>query len=135
MDSLPTLVIQPKSTVSPSRCTGHRRFTVKPSRALKSTSGLNQEITSSKTFHDEGTPLLVSPALLRQRLMGQIDLSRIRKDREGWIIEIAEVKSSSIGRENFLRGQRARLFESANFLSGIFGHRSKLILLSGEESP
>lgn len=67
--------------------------------------------------------------------MGQIDLSRLKKDREGWLIEIAEVKSSSIGHENFFRGQRSRLFQSANFLSGIFGHRSKFILLSGEESP
>ena len=101
----------------------------------KSTFGLKQEILASQTFHLEGIPLLVSPTLLRERFMGQIDLSRLKKDREGWLIEIAEVKSSSIGHENFLRGQRARLFESANFLSGIFGHRSKLILLSGEESP
>ena len=73
--------------------------------------------------------MLVSPKLLRERQLGQIDLAKIIKDEGGWKIEIAEVKSSKIGEENILRGQRSRLFSSQNFLSGLFGFRSRLIHL------
>lgn len=66
--------------------------------------------------------------------MGQIDLARLKKDRSGWLIEIAEVKSSDMGAESMLRGQRSRLFSSIKFLSGIFGHRSKFLLLSDTDS-
>jgi hypothetical protein len=89
---------------------------------------------ASCDFHREGMALLVSPQLLRERQLGQIDLARLRKDSQGWIIEVAEVKSSEIGLEMILRGQRSRLFSSIKFLSGIFGHRSKFILLSHGES-
>ena len=65
--------------------------------------------------------------------MGQIDLARLKKDRQGWVIEIAEVKSSQMGANAILRGQRSRIFHSIKFLSGIFGHRSKFILLSENE--
>lgn len=65
--------------------------------------------------------------------MGQIDLSRLRKDREGWIIEVKEVKSSVIGEEMLLRGQRSRLFSAVKFLAGIFGFRAKFVLSSSED--
>lgn len=61
--------------------------------------------------------------------MGQIDLARMLKDQSGWMIEIAEVKSSSVGEEKLLRGQRYRLFMAQRFLSAIFGHPSKLLSL------
>jgi hypothetical protein len=67
-------------------------------------------------------------------MMGQIDLARMGKDKTGWLIEIAEVKSSDIGIESVMRGQRSRLFASVKFLTGIFGYRSKFILLTGEDS-
>lgn len=88
--------------------------------------GFNLEKETSQTFHLQGVPLLVSSALLRSRNLGQIDLARICVDREGWIIEIGEVKSSSVGVEQMIRSQRSRLFASQHFISGIFGHRSRL---------
>lgn len=109
------------------------RFTGKPSRASKSSSGLNEELFFSRTFHNEGTPLLVSPKLLRSRDLGQIDLARVRKERGEWILEVGEVKSSEIGIEMMIRGQRARLFAAQKFLSGIFGFPSKLIRLISEK--
>ncbi|MCM2348480.1 MAG: hypothetical protein NDI69_00575 [Bacteriovoracaceae bacterium] len=85
----------------------------------------------SLSFHAQGTALLVSPQLLRSRSLGQIDLARIRKDKDGWLLEIAEVKSSEVGEEQFLRFQKSRLMNAQKFLAGLFGHRSKLIRLVG----
>jgi hypothetical protein len=102
----------------------------KPSRALRNSSGLEKEILASELFHSQGLPLLVSSQLLRARDMGQIDLCRIRKDKAGWLIEVQEVKSSTVGEEMLLRGQRSRLFSAMNFLSGIFGSRIKFVLSS-----
>lgn len=90
-------------------------------------SGLANEKKFSREFHQEGIPLLVSPALLRSRDLGQIDLARIKKDREGWILEIGEVKSSMVGEEQMERFQKRRLFSSQRFLAGLFGHRTKLV--------
>jgi hypothetical protein len=98
----------------------------KPLKGLKNFSGINRERACSLEFHREGVPLLVSPLLLRERSLGQIDLARIRKDENGWIIEIGEVKSSLMGGEVSVRGQRSRLQGTQNFLSALFGHRSKL---------
>lgn len=89
--------------------------------------GLTQEIAASQSFHLDGIPLLVSSTLLRSRQLGQIDLARIRVDKQGWLIELAEVKSSQLGVEQMERSQKRRLFASQHFLSGIFGHRSRLI--------
>lgn len=91
--------------------------------------GFKLEKEVSQHFHQEGIPLLVSPQLLRSRDLGQIDLARLIKDRTGWILEIGEVKSSVVGEEQMLRTQRFRLFASQRFLSGLFGHRSKLLRL------
>jgi hypothetical protein len=102
----------------------------KPSRVLKNSSGLDKEIQASVLFHSVGMPILVSGQLLRARDMGQIDLARLRKDDSGWLIEVQEVKSSTVGEEMLLRGQRNRLISSMNFLSGIFGARIKFALSS-----
>lgn len=91
--------------------------------------GLELEREFSREFHQEGIPLLVSPSLLRSRNLGQVDLSRLKKDREGWVIEVGEVKSSQVGEEQMLRFQRQRIFSAQNFLSAIFGHRTKLLRL------
>lgn len=82
----------------------------------------------------EGIPLLVSPQLLRQRNLGQLDLARLIKDREGWIIVVGEVKSSDVGQVVMERFQKKRLNSAQNFLSGIFGHRTKLISLVKSQS-
>jgi hypothetical protein len=92
--------------------------------------GLKLELDYSIEFHQSGVPLLVSATLLRARNLGQIDLARISVDREGWVIEIGEVKSSSIGLEQMERAQKRRLFSSQHFLSGIFGHRSRLLSMA-----
>ena len=88
------------------------------------------ELQHSLAFHSTGIPLLVSPDLLRQRGLGQIDLSRMQK-KENWVIEIAEVKSSSVGEDAFVRNQRKRIVSTGKFLSGIFGAPVKFIRLVG----
>lgn len=92
-------------------------------------SGQKLELHYSIDFHSEATPLLVSPKLLRIRNLGQIDLARLKKDKNGWIIEVAEVKSSEVGIEGMERFQIMRLYSCQNFLSSIFGFPSKLIRL------
>lgn len=118
-----------KSTEVPLWNSVHAPSTGKPSKASKSTSGLKNELFFSLAFHSVGCPLLVSPQLLRTRSLGQIDLARIIKDQHGWLIEIGEVKSSTIGEEFFHRHQKIRLTASQKFLSGLFGHRSRLTSL------
>ena len=108
-------------------------FIGKASKALKSSSGSNQEIHFSKSFHSEGIPLLVSPALLRERNLGQLDLARLRKNSIGWILEVGEVKSSVVGEEMMERSQLKRISSAQNFLAGLFGHPTKLIRLVGKK--
>ncbi|WP_408096765.1 hypothetical protein ACJVC5_17145 [Peredibacter sp. HCB2-198] len=68
------------------------------------------------------------------RNLGQLDLARIKKDREGWMVEVGEVKSSEIGQEMMERFQKNRIRSAQNFLSGIFGTRAKLISLVKSET-
>ena len=128
-DSTLTSVIPLKVTVKPSKSTGHASSTAKPSKVLKSSSGLCNEIHHSIVFHNDGIPLLVSSALLRSRNMGQIDLARLKKFNGKWIVEMAEVKSSQMGRDQMLIGQQGRLCLAQQFLAGIFGHTTRLIYL------
>ena len=128
-DSTPTSAIPLKITRPPFRNSGHAPSIAKPSKALKSLSGLNLEKEISIEFHQNGIPLLISPKLLRERNLGQIDLARIVKENNQWKIEVGEVKSSSVGEEMMLRGQRMRLHSAQNFLSGLFGFPSILIRL------
>lgn len=130
-DLTPITATQRPNTEVPSKSTGHVQFTEKHSKVLKSSSGLLNEIKFSQDFHSDGIPLLVSARLLRARDLGQLDLSRIRKDRDGWLIEIGEVKSSEVGAFQMERFQKLRLYAAQKFLSGIFGFRSKLIRLVG----
>lgn len=130
-DLTPITAIQQRNTEVPSKSTGHVPFTEKHSKVLKSSSGLLNELKFSEEFHSDGIPLLVSARLLRSRDLGQIDLSRIRKDRDGWLLEIGEVKSSEVGAFQMERFQKMRLYASQKFLSGLFGFRSKLIRLVG----
>ena len=74
---------------------------------------------------------MVSPLLLRSRSLGQIDLSRIKKDQSGWILEIAEVKSSVTGEIHMERFQKARLYSAQKFLAALLGHRTRFIRLIG----
>jgi len=63
------------------------------------------------------------------RDLGQIDLSRLKKNSSGWTIEVAEVKSSELGAQGMERFQKGRIFSTQNFLVGIFGYPSRLIQL------
>jgi len=65
--------------------------------------------------------------LLRLRNLGQIDLARLKKDGEEWVVEIGEVKSSTVGEEQMEKSQKRRLFFSQHFLAGLFGHPTKLV--------
>lgn len=91
--------------------------------------GQELEKKISQDFHHSGIPLLISPALLRSRDLGQVDLARLGKDRQGWMLELGEVKSSMVGVEQMQRRQKGRLFATQRFLSAVFGHRSRLIPL------
>ncbi|HXH75166.1 MAG TPA: hypothetical protein VNJ08_09395 [Bacteriovoracaceae bacterium] len=71
----------------------------------------------------------MSPHLLRLRNLGQIDLARLTKDRAGWLLEIAEVKSSETGLLQMELFQKKRLYSTQHFLAGLFGCRTKLISL------
>jgi hypothetical protein len=73
---------------------------------------------------------LVSAGLLRSRNLGQIDLARLIKDRNGWILEIGEVKSSLMGEEHMLKQQQKRIFFAQNFLAALFGHRTKFVRMT-----
>lgn len=76
--------------------------------------------------------MLVSPSLLRLRNLGQIDMARLTKDSEGWVVELAEVKSSNVGLETMERAQKRRLMSSQQFLASLFGHRTKLLRMISE---
>lgn len=110
---------------------GQAPFTERHSKALKNSLGLSLELERSKEFHQDKIPLLVSSSLLRSRDMGQIDLAGVYKKQGEWLMEIAEVKSSQVGEENFLRSQRKRLNAAQGFLSGLLGMKSKLTKLVG----
>ena len=96
-------------------------------------SGLKLEKHLSVEFHQVGIPLLVSPQILRSRDLGQIDLARMVKKNAEWVIEVSEVKSSSVGEANLVRGQRRRLTQAQMFLSSILGSPSRLILTVGNK--
>lgn len=53
----------------------------------------------------------------------------MKKDKEGWLLEIGEVKSSGIGEAGSQLTQIGRLFSSQCFLAGLLGCRTKLISL------
>lgn len=94
-------------------------------------SGHKLEICLSKSFHHEFClPLLVSQNLLRRRNLGQIDLARLIKDKNEWLLEIGEVKSSTTGQQQMERLQKLRLYSTQSFLGAIFGYHSRLIVLS-----
>jgi hypothetical protein len=98
---------------------------------MKDSPGLKKELTASIEFHKEGVALLISEKLLRDRFMGQIDLCRLRKTPQGYLIEVGEVKSSSTGEQSYLRGQNLRISSTQSFLSGLLGYRIKLIRIVG----
>jgi hypothetical protein len=95
--------------------------------------GESLEIFHSSKFHSTPSiPILISPALLRLRNLGQLDLVRISKDKCGWIIEIGEVKSSRLGIESAQKVQKLRLLASGRFISGLFGARLKFTAFVGK---
>jgi hypothetical protein len=96
--------------------------------------GLKNELKFSLCFHQEGFPLLVSPLLLRSRGLGQIDLGRVIKIGTHWEIELAEVKSSHLGKEVMFLKQKQRLRASGNFLGSLFGASVRFVELQARET-
>ncbi len=86
---------------------------------------------ASRLFHGTALPVLVSSQLLRSRNLGQLDLLRLARDRDGWILEVTEVKSSTTGTEALERGQKKRIHHSMRFLAALFGARTRLTGLVG----
>jgi hypothetical protein len=97
---------------------------------LKNSSGIEKEMFVSNTFHSVGIPLLVSPNLLRQRGLGQIDLARLVKTPTSWQLDVVEVKSSILKSPFKNKKQYQRLNHSTHFLALIFGAESKLHFIS-----
>ncbi|MBF0300790.1 MAG: hypothetical protein HQK51_18925 [Oligoflexia bacterium] len=70
----------------------------------------------SKTFHQKGIPILVSPLFLRDYGCGQIDFCRMNINKNGEMsAQLVEIKSSS----NLSRKQYLRIKKSINLLSQI----------------
>lgn len=132
-DSTLTSVTLPKVTAKQLKSTDHASSTAKPSKVLKSSLGLKNEIAHSASFHSDGIPLLISSSLLRSRNMGQIDLARLKNCCGHWEVELAEVKSSQVGFDQMLRGQKNRISASQQFLASIFGHPTRLLYLSAHD--
>ncbi len=109
-------------------------FTEKRLKELGSSLGLKNELKFSLCFHQEGVPLLVSPLLLRSRGLGQIDLGRFIKTGQDWEIELAEVKSSHLGKEVMSLKQKQRLRASGNFLGSLFGAFVRFVELQERET-
>lgn len=86
--------------------------------------GLAFEGHVSHSFHDSGVPLLVSPLVLRQRSLGQLDLCVFKKDG----LFVAECKYGD-GLLSF--GQRKRLVASCHLLINLFDCPVQLFLLYG----
>lgn len=123
--------IPPRRTVKPLKNSGLASSIEKPSKVLKSSSlGIKSEIFCSIEFHEVGIPMLVSSVLLRLRDLGQIDLARLKKDQLDWVLEIAEVKSSEMGKLQMEKNQKIRLMHTQKFLSSLLGHRTKLICMT-----
>lgn len=70
--------------------------------------GLDFERRFSRTFHRRGCALLVSPLILRELGLGQIDAARLIQDR----VELCELKLYG----ELSSRQRQRLMRSANYL-------------------
>jgi hypothetical protein len=93
--------------------------------------GLQSELDHSFTFHHQSIPVLVSAQLLRHRELGQIDLAKLCRDQQGWLLEVAEVKSSIVGAHSSLKGQKVRIFRAASFLGAILSARVKVTDIVG----
>ena len=119
----------PQSPTKPLSCNMDRlRYIEKPLKVSKKSfpRGLKLEVESSRIFHLNSLPVLVSPSFLRSRYLGQIDLAKLTKDNNGWLLEVSEVKSSIVGAEASLSGQKTRLISACSFLGRLLGVRVKL---------
>ena len=127
------LDIQPSSTEMPLKSLAQARSIERPLKVSKSTSsnGLQNELYRSIAFHQHSIPVLISAPLLRQRGLGQVDLARLYRDQSGQLLEVAEVKSSLVGVQSTLRGQKLRIFGAARFVGSILNSRIKITNIVG----
>lgn len=81
------------------------------------------ERDSSRVYHKEGTPALISSLILRSHNLGQIDIAYLKKTKsQTWVLFIIETKSSLYPS----RIQMRRLLGTQDYLSRILGMESKL---------
>ena len=88
------------------------------------------ELEVSKTFHQQGVPLLVCAKLLRRKNLGQIDMARVISRSSRLVIEVQECKSGG-----FLSArQLLRLRRASHFLGELFGVTSFLQVIHNQKS-
>ncbi|MBF0363218.1 MAG: hypothetical protein HQK49_19505 [Oligoflexia bacterium] len=85
-------------------------------RNFKIKTGEEIERVFSKSFHQQGIPILVSPLVLHEYGCGQVDFCRMNINRRGEkSAQLVEVKSGS----NLSKKQYHRIKRSINLLSQI----------------
>ena len=118
MDSINTPAIQQKNTARPLSPTGPRPSTAARSKVSENISkGKRREQSLSRSFHSHGTPILLSPLVMRSRGMGQCDLVRFLPASNH--IEILEIKGSA--RPHVSIGQASRLRAAGEFVGKMLG--------------
>lgn len=82
--------------------------------------GESLEQKYSKNFKKGVIPVLISPQILRKRGLGQIDLSYIDPGLDlGFVLEIKS-GSFKFDERKVSRSQMRRLYNAADWLSGVF---------------
>ena len=89
--------------------------------------GRELECAYSKIIHKEGTPLLISPKLLRSLGAGQVDIANIIKKDNLEIINLYEIKSSTPPSKDQIK----RLKRSQLYISSILDRNVRLLLCIG----
>jgi hypothetical protein len=78
----------------------------------------------SRFVHSQGVPLLISPHLLRQKGMGQLDLAIFQKQQ----LYLYEVKKTlRPGLVISFPAQRRRLAKTQNYLANLFKCPTRLV--------
>lgn len=82
--------------------------------------GLDFELRFTRSFHQKGLPVLVSPLILREMGLGQVDAARLTQKR----LELCELKLYG----ELSPKQKARLVRSANYLGELLDKEVVLTL-------
>lgn len=83
------------------------------------------ELKYSQFFHHDHIPCLISPLVLRDMNMGQIDLAFLTKKNGKFVINIAEIKRSMFPSKK----QLLRLKRSVSFLADVLEMESNFFVI------